>query len=171
MPDERSERPPRAPLDLGSVGDEVLPALMARFEASGLGELEVRRGEWRVRLRRDGAVPAEPRSPVPAGEHRRARQTPHPAPAGAEPTPPARNLSRAMVTSPAVGYYQPIDGLDIGRSVRQGDALGHVDVLGIRHDVVAPADGVVGRVLADPGEAVEYGQDLVRLDRLAPVPG
>jgi len=76
-----------------------------------------------------------------------------------------------MVTSPAVGYYQPIDGLDIGRSVRQGDALGHVDVLGIRHDVVAPADGVVGRVLADPGEAVEYGQDLVRLDRLAPVPG
>jgi biotin carboxyl carrier protein len=33
---------------------ELLPALMAKLAATGLGELEVREGAWRVRLRRPG---------------------------------------------------------------------------------------------------------------------
>lgn len=33
---------------------ELLPALMAKVAATGLGELEVREGAWRVRLRRPG---------------------------------------------------------------------------------------------------------------------
>ncbi len=37
-------------------------------------------------------------------------------------------------------------------------------MLGVRQEVVAPADGVVGRYLAEAGEAVEYGQELVRLE-------
>ena len=32
--------------------DELLPALIAKLGATGLGELEVREGGWRVRLRR-----------------------------------------------------------------------------------------------------------------------
>ena len=37
--------------------DEVLPALAAKLGATGLGEIEVREGEWRLRVRRpaDGA--------------------------------------------------------------------------------------------------------------------
>jgi biotin carboxyl carrier protein len=42
--------------------------------------------------------------------------------------------------------------------------LGLIDVLGVTQPVVAPADGVIGRVLASAGEAVEYGQELVRID-------
>lgn len=34
------------------LADELLPSLVARLGASGLGELEVREGDWRVRLRR-----------------------------------------------------------------------------------------------------------------------
>ena len=37
---------------VGRLADEVLPALIARLEASTLGELEIRRNGWRVRLRR-----------------------------------------------------------------------------------------------------------------------
>jgi acetyl-CoA carboxylase biotin carboxyl carrier protein len=44
--------------------DELLPALVARLGATGLGELEVREGRWRVRLRRPPG--AERRIP-PAG--------------------------------------------------------------------------------------------------------
>jgi acetyl-CoA carboxylase biotin carboxyl carrier protein len=40
------------------LADELLPVLVARLGATGLGELEVREGDWRVRLRR------------PAGERR-----------------------------------------------------------------------------------------------------
>jgi pyruvate/2-oxoglutarate dehydrogenase complex dihydrolipoamide acyltransferase (E2) component len=42
--------------------------------------------------------------------------------------------------------------------------VGHVDVLGVPVDVVAPADGRLGRLYAAAGEAVEYGQELVRID-------
>jgi biotin carboxyl carrier protein len=42
--------------------------------------------------------------------------------------------------------------------------MGHIDVLGVRQEVVAPADGIVGRLLVEAGQAVEYGQELVRLD-------
>ena len=41
------------PSRLEDVTGEVLPALIARLRASRLGELEVRSGGWRIRLRRD----------------------------------------------------------------------------------------------------------------------
>jgi multidrug efflux pump subunit AcrA (membrane-fusion protein) len=63
-----------------------------------------------------------------------------------------------------VGYFSPQKAASVGRSVSVGDVLGWVDVLGVRQDVVAPSDGIVGRILAEPGEAVEYGQALVRID-------
>jgi biotin carboxyl carrier protein len=47
------------------LADELLPALVARLGATGLGELEVREDEWRVRLRRpasDRRIPAGGRS-------------------------------------------------------------------------------------------------------------
>ncbi|MEZ4597206.1 MAG: hypothetical protein R3C32_10535, partial [Chloroflexota bacterium] len=45
----------------------------------------------------------------------------------------------------------------------QGDVIGWVDVLGIRHEVVAPVDGLVGRWFVGPGDPVEYGQQLAQL--------
>src|SRR5438093_1045730 len=39
---------------IGRLTAELLPALIAKLGATGLGELEVREGAWRVRLRRPG---------------------------------------------------------------------------------------------------------------------
>ena len=39
-----------------------------------------------------------------------------------------------------------------------------MDVLGIQQEVVAPTDGVVGACLVEPGDAVEYGQDLIVIE-------
>jgi pyruvate/2-oxoglutarate dehydrogenase complex dihydrolipoamide acyltransferase (E2) component len=63
-----------------------------------------------------------------------------------------------------VGYFTPRGTLAVGQSIRAGDVVGHVDVLGVPVDVVAPADGRLGRLYAAAGEAVEYGQELVRID-------
>ena len=49
----------------------------------------------------------------------------------------------------------------VGTRVRVGDALGHVDVLGVPEDVPAPADGLVAELVVEDGTAVEYGQELV----------
>ncbi len=44
---------------IDSLTDELIPALIAKLGASGLGEIEVREGAWKVRLRRpaDGSHP------------------------------------------------------------------------------------------------------------------
>jgi biotin carboxyl carrier protein len=66
-----------------------------------------------------------------------------------------------------VGIFQPRSGSGPGTRVRAGDRLGLVDMLGIGQDVIAPADGVVTGILVESGDAVEYGQDLVVLERMS----
>jgi hypothetical protein len=57
------------------LSGELLPALIAKLGATGLGELEVREGAWRVRLRRpgDGASGTAPRERRPGDRDRSAR--------------------------------------------------------------------------------------------------
>jgi biotin carboxyl carrier protein len=69
-----------------------------------------------------------------------------------------------VATSPAVGVYQPRPDAKPGNRVRAGDRLGVVDMLGVAQDVVAPDDGLIGASLAEAGQAVEYGQELVVIE-------
>jgi pyruvate/2-oxoglutarate dehydrogenase complex dihydrolipoamide acyltransferase (E2) component len=43
-----------------------------------------------------------------------------------------------------------------------------VDLLGIPQDVTAPIDGTLGEVFVQPGEAVEYGEEIAVVE--APPP-
>ena len=58
---------------------ELLPALIAKLGATGLGELEVREGSWRVRLRR----PAVAAAPQTSAKERRSSERDRGARAGA----------------------------------------------------------------------------------------
>jgi biotin carboxyl carrier protein len=68
------------------------------------------------------------------------------------------------VTSPAVGFFVYADGLGPGLPVDKGDELGHVEMLGVRHDVRAPRRGLVRNLVTETGEAVEYGQLLIEME-------
>jgi acetyl-CoA carboxylase biotin carboxyl carrier protein len=152
--------------------DELLPALIAKLGATGLGELEVRQGGWRVRLRR----PAGSAIPTPTRERktsdRAAGERSERAPDKAGERVPrslhrpleaktARTESRAVATSPAVGIYRSRADLSAGTRVRAGDRLGAVDMLGVAQEVVAPVDGILGASLVESGDAVEYGQEIL----------
>ena len=52
----------------------------------------------------------------------------------------------------------------MGQRVPELHDAGFVDVLGVRQEVVSPVDGIVGASLVESGDAVEYGQELVRLE-------
>jgi biotin carboxyl carrier protein len=139
-------------IELEALTDEVLPALIARLRASRLGELEVRSGSWRIRLRRQ--FDAGSRAAVTGG-------------------PPAADdrsdvLGGSIVRSSAVGYFTPSPDLVVGHSVQAGDLLGSIDVLGIVGEVTAPQEGIISAVLAEDGQAVEYGQGLAEIDPLEP---
>jgi biotin carboxyl carrier protein len=53
---------------------------------------------------------------------------------------------------------------NVGASVRSGDRIAVVDLLGIAQDVVAPADGILIELYAETGEAVEYGEELALIE-------
>jgi biotin carboxyl carrier protein len=174
------------------LAEDLLPALVAKLGASGLAEIEVREGPWKVRLRR-------PPGANGSGEARRITDRPsraqpghseHGHPPGAleghrgtavrdglgslTPVGPGRlpvdagrgdgHSHRAVATSPAVGIFQARPEMRPGTRIRAGDRLGFVDVLGVRQEVVSPVDGLVGATLVEPGDAVEYGQELVRIE-------
>ena len=68
------------------------------------------------------------------------------------------------ISSPAVGFFVYADGLGPGLAVDKGDELGHVEMLGVRHDVRAPRRGTVRNLVTETGEAVEYGQLLIEME-------
>ena len=192
VPDDRRSPAPRRVQDrldahaaIDQLTDDLLPALVAKLGASGLGEIEIREGTWRVRLRMpvDGSAVAG-RRPAPARGGSRGGDGSHvdhvradasgPAGTGTVPgsqgsaTEPASAVgpSRLVATSPAVGYFRPRNDLRAGTKVRAGDRIGSVDVLGIGQDLVAPEDGLIGATLVAPGEPVEYGQAIIVLEQL-----
>ena len=169
--------------------DDVVPALVAKLAASGLAEIEVREGDWHVRVRMPGGeADRGPARRAGTPETRRPSTGPAssvvPAPPAWEPDPTAGggrassgdperaaeehpSRPRAVATSPAVGLYRPRPGAAVGSRVRAGDVLGAVDMLGVPHEVLAPADGAVGGSYVEAGEGVEYGQELVRIELAA----
>jgi biotin carboxyl carrier protein len=153
--------------ELARVADELLPPLVARLGVSDLGEIEVRQGTWRVRIRRvvsdphPQAAPAAAAHAPAAAAHAPAAAT-HAASAPAHPTAAPDPTDRPAATSTAVGYFALKSGLAVGHRVARGDLLGWVDVLGVRKEIVSPTDGVISRFVTEPGDPVEYGQELVR---------
>jgi acetyl-CoA carboxylase biotin carboxyl carrier protein len=138
---------------LARLSDTLVPALVSKLNASGLGELEVREGDWRIRLRRPAGAAAQPRRERPrAAAHAPARPS-----APAVPAAP-KDPHRAPALSPAVGVFRAI--ASVGTKVRAGDRIAVVDLLGIPQDVVAPIDGILVEVLGETGNPVEYGEEL-----------
>ena len=174
-------RAERDHLEISRLADDLLPALIAKLTTSGLGEIEVREGSWMARLRRPAGSDEARRVAAPssldgqsghdhasghgpAASHGRGAAEERDRRAREEEE--AQELARIPIvaTSPAVGIYQPGKDLTVGMRVRAGDRIGTVDVLGVREDVIAPVDGVIGASLAEAGEAVEYGQELIRIE-------
>jgi acetyl-CoA carboxylase biotin carboxyl carrier protein len=141
------------------AASELVPQLTARLAKLGLGEIEVRQGELRVRVARalDGAAPAPAAAIRPSAAQHAGVALDR---VGVVASGPAAH----GVTSPAVGFFVYADGLGPGLPVDKGDELGHVEMLGVRHDVRAPRRGTVRNLVTEAGEAVEYGQLLIELE-------
>ena len=170
--------------------DQLVPTLIEKLGTTGLAELEVREDSLRIRLRRPAGAPiahdrrAADRATDRAHRTDRSRGalggSPSPHQPGMTPVGPGPGPSRepresrevrtsgnghgVIATSPAVGIYHPGPAARAGTRVRAGDRLGTVDMLGVPQEVVAPTDGVVGASLAEGGDAVEYGQELVVIE-------
>lgn len=132
--------------------ERLIGELSARLRRHGLGEIEVRDGDLRLRVTA-ARTPAGDEPPVSAAGGEGETLADAAATRGTDP-----------VASPGVGYFLYADGLGPGQEVAAGDVIGHVEVLGVRHDVRVPVDGTIRNLVAETGEAVEFGQILVELE-------
>ena len=147
---------------IARLADALVPALVVKLATANLGEVEIREGDWHIRVRRPAG--AGPRRERP---HR--ASLPIVAPPGAPlPAQPVTDEAAAdgprqePALSPTVGMFKP--GVAAGTRVRAGDRIASVDLLGIALDVVAPIDGTVVEVYPQPGDGVEYGEEIALVE-------
>ena len=93
----------------------------------------------------------------------RLAKLPKPKPSAVSTEAPAANLP-SEIKATLVGYYRETkEPLKVGRTIHKGDPVATIEALGIVTDVVSKVEGEVIEVLVDPGQAVEYGQVLARV--------
>ncbi len=140
---------------------EMVRKLADLLNETGLGEIEIERGELRVRVARGGSY--EP-YPMIGG----AAPVQQAAPAPATPA-PAQSRGDA-VKSPMVGtaYLQPNPDAEAfirpGAQVAAGQTLLIIEAMKTMNPVPAPKAGRVVEILVEDGQPVEFGQPLVVIE-------
>jgi acetyl-CoA carboxylase biotin carboxyl carrier protein len=138
------------------VDGDLVRALAALLEETGLSEIEFSQGDRRIRVvRNSGPAPAVTVSmpSVTAG--------------GAAPPQPEHAGS---VKSPMVGtaYLAPQPGaphfVKVGDTVRGGQPLLVIEAMKVMNQILAPRAGRVSEILVDDGTPVEFGQVLLVLE-------
>lgn len=144
--------------------------LIELLEESNISEIEIQEGEESVRISRHphGAIyqsTAIPQYAPPPGYGM-------PAPVGGAPVPaqesgvPAQPAGHA-VSSPMVGtfYRAPAPGakpfVEVGQSIKKGDAVCIVEAMKMMNQIEADKDGVVEAILVEDGEPVEFDQPMI----------
>lgn len=141
------------------IDGELVRALAALLDETGLSEIEYAVGDRRVRVARNGggAAVAMVAAPVVA-----------PAPAAALPVAAAEPAG--AVKSPMVGtaYLGPQPGaapfVAVGDSVREGQTLFIIEAMKVMNQIPAPRAGRVAQILVVDATPVEFGQILAVLE-------
>lgn len=143
-----------------------LKTLIDLVSESNVSELEITEAEGKVRIVKGGTmVPQYVQAAAPTA------MAPAAAPAvsveSASPAVPAEVAETGHVTkSPMVGtfYRSASPGaksfVEIGDAVKEGDTLCIIEAMKILNEIEADKSGTIKRILADNGQAVEYGQPL-----------
>lgn len=145
--------------------------LIELVEESGITELEVSEEEGSVRISRATvAAPANVQYSIPA-----AAPTPVAAPAApvAAPAAPAaapEEIAGHKIRSPMVGtfYRSPSPEakafVEVGQTVKVGDALCIVEAMKMMNRIEADKAGVVKAILVNDGEPVEFDEPLIIIE-------
>lgn len=160
--------------------DEIRELIQAVI-SSGVAELEVQRGEDRIRIRRTPrvsvthheafapVVPAYTPEPHPAPPPPSAVSAAPIAAAPAQAADVMSDPSLVIVKSPIVGtfYESPAPGsapfVRIGDSVQPGKVLCIIESMKLMNEIEAETSGVVVSRLVENGHPVEYGEALFAL--------
>ena len=141
--------------------NQEIKELLQIFDESGVAEMEVQRGENRLRLRRAPMVHEMTAHSAPPAAHTHA-----PAPAPVAPKSSGPDPSHTLIKSPIVGTYydspSPEAGpfVKIGDSVEPGQVLCIIESMKLMNEIEAEIAGTLVHKLVENGRPVEYGEAL-----------
>ncbi|OZI77474.1 acetyl-CoA carboxylase biotin carboxyl carrier protein [Bordetella genomosp. 12] len=139
-----------------------LKTLIDLVAESGIAELEITEGEGKVRIVKF----SQTLQPVAYHAPEAAPSVVAAAPAAAPAAPAAPVVQGHVVKAPMVGtfYRSPNPGsapfVDVGQTVKEGDALCIIEAMKLLNEIEADKSGVIKEILVENGEPVEYGQPL-----------
>ena len=156
--------------DARAIDTKLVRKLAAILKETELTEIEVERGDLRIRVAREMTIAAAPVALAPAV----AAPAPaaHAAP-GAVAEPPAAVAAQYagdVVPSPMVGtvYLQPQPGAEpfirVGSVVAEGQTLLIVEAMKTMNPIPAPRGGKVVEILVADAQPVEFGEPLVVIE-------
>ena len=74
-----------------------------------------------------------------------------------------------FITSPIVGVFYTASGPDeppfakVGDTVKKGQVVGIVEAMKLMNEIESDVDGVIGEILVENAQGVEYGQPLFKI--------
>jgi acetyl-CoA carboxylase biotin carboxyl carrier protein len=149
---------PKAPAD--PIDARLVRRLAAILNDTGLTEIEVERGDLRIKVARNGGFAPTPAvyAPPPI--------TQAPIASAAAPRPAEAEHEGDVVNSPMVGtvYLQPEPGappfVRVGDMVNEGQTLLIIEAMKTMNPIPAPRSGRILAMLVADGQPVEFGEPL-----------
>ncbi len=149
-----------------------LKELIDLVQESGIAELEVKEGEEAVRITRAVGtqqtvyLPQAGMASLPQGSSAGNGGLELLSATGTAPAAKPVPVAGHVLKSPMVGtfYRSSTPGgksfVDIGQTIAEGDTLCIIEAMKLMNEIEADASGVITQILAENGQAVEYGQPL-----------
>jgi acetyl-CoA carboxylase biotin carboxyl carrier protein len=140
---------------------EEIKELLQVFKESDVAEMEVQRGNNRLRLRRAGSMQDYVVSASPATPSVQASSA-----EAAVPAAPKADTGQVLVKSPIVGTYYDAPSPDapsfvkVGDTVEPGQVLCIIESMKLMNEIESEVAGVVAAKLMENGRPVEYGEAL-----------
>ena len=148
------------------IDPELVRELAELLNQTDLTEIEVEKGDLRVRVARNISTTVQVPAAAPLAVAAAAPVAAVAAPAA--PTPAAAHPG--TITSPMVGtaYRRPSPEakpfVEIGSVVKQGERILLVEAMKTFNDIVAPRAGKVTAIFVEDGQPVEYGEPLLVIE-------
>lgn len=150
-------------MEINEIKDVALE-LMDALASKKLGEVAIELEGVKIKIK--AAAPAPVIAAAPSAAAALAASAAPAAAAAAETeTAPADNLpAGTQVKSPLVGTFYSSPSPDeppfvlVGQEVREGDTLCIIEAMKVMNEIKAPCSGKVVRIMAQPGDMVEYNQ-------------
>lgn len=147
------------------VDSDLIRELAGLLEETGLGEIEIAKGDWKLRIARPVAQMAGVAAQaVPAPIAQAAPAAPQPAESAPAADGPGTLKSPMVGTAYLTPDPQSPAFVTVGGRVNEGDTVMIIEAMKVMNAIPAHRSGVVKEILVSGGQPIEFGQALMVIE-------